>query len=108
MEGVDVFGCPLGSRVKEAWDAIDTAIIQKCCLTNAMNGTEGDILWNDEMEAAVCDNGLYDDQYLISDNQMRLLIVGFRVPMPGCYLETLELKADFVVCVQPALCVRAY
>ena len=37
-----------------------------------------------------------------------VLIVGFRVPMPGCYFETLGLKADFVYCVQPALCVRAY
>ena len=35
-----------------------------------------------------------------------LLIVGFRVPMPGCYFETLGLKADFVFCGEPALCVR--
>ena len=35
-----------------------------------------------------------------------LLIVGFRVPMSGCYFETLGLKADFVFCIQPAQCAR--
>ena len=28
-----------------------------------------------------------------------MLIVGFRVPMPGCYCDALGLKADFVFCV---------
>ena len=37
-----------------------------------------------------------------------MLMVGFRVPMRGYYFETLGLKADFVLCVQPAQCVRAY
>ena len=36
-----------------------------------------------------------------------LLVVGCRVPIPGCYVDTLGLKADFVFCVQPALCVCA-
>jgi len=60
---VDVFGCPLGRRVKEIWDAIDLAIIQKCCLTNVMNGTEDDILWNDDMEMPIAEM-LADDEAL--------------------------------------------
>ena len=32
-----------------------------------------------------------------------ILIVGFRVPMPGCYFETLGRNAYFLFCVQPAL-----
>ena len=29
-----------------------------------------------------------------------MLIVGFRVPMPSCYFETLGLKTDFVFCLR--------
>ena len=42
--------------IKESWDAVDPAVMKhgfkKCCLTNAMDGSEDDILWQDDMDMA--------------------------------------------------------
>ena len=70
--------------IKESWEAVDPSIIvkgfKKCCLTNAMDGTEDDCLWQDEdgrdtndededeeMDTVV-NEGLYNDDAAAADD----------------------------------------
>ena len=67
--------CLIATWIKESWDAVSPEIIKKgfkkCCLTNAMDGTEDDVLWEEERpgeeraeeetEDDVVDEGLYGD-----------------------------------------------
>ena len=38
--------------VKECWDKVEASVViksfKKCCISNAMDGTEDDILWQDD------------------------------------------------------------
>ena len=70
--------------IKEAWDSIDPSVIRKgfkkCCITNAMDGSEDDVLWNDVTETPREDlddvddiqaDALYhDNDDVMDDNQM--------------------------------------
>ena len=64
--------------VKNAWDSIDAKIIQKsfkkCCISNNMDGTEDDCLWNDkdDEDMDVSDDETYDD--VLTDAQMCKLL----------------------------------
>ena len=39
--------------IKKAWDSVDMNVIQrgfkKCCISNAMDGSEDDVLWEEEV-----------------------------------------------------------
>lgn len=63
--------------IKESWDELDPSIIQrgfkKCCLTNAMDGSEDDLVYGDRVasrdpveeeldEEDVLNDALYNDQ----------------------------------------------
>jgi hypothetical protein len=51
--------------VSAAWKAVPESIIvrsfKKCCKSNALDGSEDDILWEDDGEDK-------DDSYLVTDN----------------------------------------
>ena len=64
--------------IKKAWNDIDPAIIAKglkmCCLTNNMDGTEDDVLWQDIAEQAAADeeNDMNEDLLYNDTNLMPL------------------------------------
>ena len=67
--------------VKTAWDSIDPAIIvrafKKCSITNELDGTEDDILWQDDRDAPCADSDIegedmYDDM-LTTDQITQML-----------------------------------
>ena len=67
--------------VKTTWDSIDPAIIvnafTKCLITNELDGTEDDILWQDNRDAPCADSDIegeemYDDM-LATDQMIQML-----------------------------------
>ena len=67
--------------VKTAWDSIDPAIIvrafKKCSITNELDGTEDDILWQDDRDAPCADSDnegeeMYDDM-LTTEQMIQML-----------------------------------
>ena len=58
--------------IKKAWKDIDPAIIAKgfkmCCLTNNMDGTEDDVLWQDIAEKAAADEENDMDEDLLCND----------------------------------------
>ena len=47
--------CTIVHWIKVAWDELDPSIIRrgfkKCCLTNMMDGSEDNLLWEDEADS---------------------------------------------------------
>ena len=71
-----------GQRIKAAWDEIDPALIRrsfkKCCLRNAMNGTEDDAMWLNDADESCSDdeNEFCDDaMYCGCDNDAKINVV---------------------------------
>ena len=60
------------SWIRDSWDAIYTNIItkgfKKCCLTNAMDGTEDYVLWQDEPSSAIS-SAIEDEEDVVNDNK---------------------------------------
>jgi len=49
-----------------AWDSIDPAIINKCSISNDLDGTDNDVLWDEQHDKSDMDSDkegdeMYDD-----------------------------------------------
>jgi len=59
-------------RVSVAWKAIPQSIIirpfKKCCISNALNGSEDDILWEDDGEDKDDSDWVTDNDSVMSDD----------------------------------------
>jgi hypothetical protein len=58
--------------VSAAWKAIPESIIvrsfKKCCISNALGGSEGDILWEDDGEDKDDSDWMTDNDLVMSDD----------------------------------------
>ena len=69
--------------IVDCWKALDSPIIVKsfksCCISNAMDGTEDDILWNEEApcqkEEAHEEDDLFNDEDIMLTEQLTQLFM---------------------------------
>ena len=58
--------------MSSAWTAIPESIIvrsfKKCCISNALDGSEDDILWEDDCEDKVDSDWVTDNNSVMSDD----------------------------------------